>query len=356
MIPAETPKTAPSNRLGFLDWTRGFAVTIILQGHVFDSFSRKDLRTSGPFVLSQFFGGLAPALFLVLTGVTLAFMMHRNDKPEISLRRRWLRALRRAGYLFLLAFGLRFQLWLFALGQSQWTDLFRVDVLNCMGLSMALMSVLAMVSTQTRAHCAAILGMAMALASPLISEVDWSWVHPFIANYWVPSYAYFAIFPWGAFIALGISFGSILRLVDAPDRNRLMQWASIVGLAMVIGGQYFANLPYTAYSKSEFWLNSPMQVCVKTGVVLLLMSAAFVWSEYLSPNGWSWMRQLGTTSLLVYWVHIELVYGRWFGKYKESLTTPQVVASSLTLMVAMLGLSLLQTWWRKRSARAPVSV
>lgn len=352
MIPAEPAKTASSNRLGFLDWTRGFAVTIILQGHVFDSFSRKDLRTSGPFVLSQFFGGLAPALFLVLTGITLAFMMHRNDKPGISLRRRWLQALRRAGYLFALAFLFRFQLWLFALGTSHWTDLFRVDVLNCMGFSMALMSVLALVSTETRARCAAILGVGIAIASPIISAMDWSWVHPYLSNYWVPSYAYFAIFPWGAFIAFGICIGSILRMVEPADRNRLMQWASLAGLVMLIGGQYFANLPYSVYPKSDFWLDSPLQVCVKLGVVLLVMAAAFVWTEYLSPKGLSWMRQLGTTSLLVYWVHIELVYGRWFGEYKESLTTPLVVASSLTLIAAMLGLSLLQTWWRKRSASA----
>ena len=57
-------------------------------------------------------------------------------------------------------------------------------------------------------------------------------------------------------------------------------------------------------------------------------------------------RQLGTTSLLVYWVHIELVYGRWFGVWKEDLTVPQVVAFTLVLLVLMAILSVLRTRYR----------
>jgi hypothetical protein len=44
--------------------------------------------------------------------------------------------------------------------------------------------------------------------------------------------------------------------------------------------------------------------------------------------------------LLVYWVHIELVYGRWFGIWKESLTVPQVVLFSAVLVVLMTLLSI----------------
>ena len=43
-----------------------------------------------------------------------------------------------------------------------------------------------------------------------------------------------------------------------------------------------------------------------------MVSFAFLWTRYGARDGWSWVRQFGTTSLLVYWVHIELVYGRGF--------------------------------------------
>src|SRR5580704_17725272 len=100
-------------RLTFLDWSRGLAVVIMLQGHVFHSFNRTDLRTDGPFMLSQFFGGIGPAIFLVLTGITLSFLMDGRERQGLNAMGRWRAALRRAGYLFTLAFLFRFQLWAF---------------------------------------------------------------------------------------------------------------------------------------------------------------------------------------------------------------------------------------------------
>src|ERR1039458_7234790 len=111
-----------SGRLTFLDCARGLAVVIMLQGHVFHSFNRTDLRTDGPFMLSQFFGGIGPAIFLVLTGITLSFLMDRRERQGMNAMSRWRAALKRAGYLFTLAFLFRLQLWSFAFGQSPCTD------------------------------------------------------------------------------------------------------------------------------------------------------------------------------------------------------------------------------------------
>jgi hypothetical protein len=57
------------------------------------------------------------------------------------------------------------------------------------------------------------------------------------------------------------------------------------------------------------------------------------------------LQQLGTTSLLVYWVHIELVYGRWFGVAKESLSNVQCVFWSAVVIALMVGLSVVRTRW-----------
>ncbi len=45
-----------SQRLPYLDWVRGIAALVMLQGHVFNSFLRDDLREGGPYVMSQFAG------------------------------------------------------------------------------------------------------------------------------------------------------------------------------------------------------------------------------------------------------------------------------------------------------------
>ena len=67
------------------------------------------------------------------------------------------------------------------------------------------------------------------------------------------------------------------------------------------------------------------------------------WTRYAAPGGWSWVRQLGTTSLLVYWVHVELVYGRWLWMWKENLDLGQAAAVAVAVTLAMLLLSIAKT-------------
>ncbi len=350
MKPATTTPTTNNRdtggRLTFLDWSRGLAAVIMLQGHVFHSFAKPDLRGGGPFMLSQFFGGMGPAIFLVLTGITLAFLMDRSERKGLSAMGRWKAALRRGAYLFSLAFLFRLQLWLFGFPQSPWTDLFRVDILNCMGFAIGLMSVMAIFTTADRVRLCAGLGIAIAAASPLVSSADWSWMPPQLSAYFVPSYQYFAFFPWASFIAFGLSIGSLLRLAKPGHMNRIMQWGTLAGLVLIVGGQYFSNLPYSVYAKSEFWLDSPGLIVIKLGVVLLIMAFSFVWTEFAVGAAWSWLRQLGTTSLLVYWVHIELVYGRWFGALKESLGNVECTVAAVIVVASMLALSVGKTRWR----------
>ena len=72
-----------SYRLQYLDWVRGFGALIMLQGHVFDSFLKNDYRPGGAYLLSQFVGGMPPAIFLFLTGVTLAFLMDSTERKGL---------------------------------------------------------------------------------------------------------------------------------------------------------------------------------------------------------------------------------------------------------------------------------
>ena len=344
-------RKASSPRMPFLDWTRGLAATIMLQGHVFHAFARPDLRESGPYVISQFIGGMTPAIFLFLTGVTLAFLMHSMDRKLAHGKDRVLTALRRAAYLGILAFAFRFQLFLFGYPYSNVTDLLRVDILNCMALAILTMSGLALLKTPQRVEAGVIIGAAIAALSPVIASLPQSWLSGVVRMYLVPDPNFFAYFPWASFLAFGISAGSILRLVKEDQMHRLMQWSAILGFGLIITGQYFSNLPYSFYSSVDFWTNSPGLIVIKLGVIMVLLAVTFLWTSVGAGQGWSWVRQLGTTSLLVYWVHIELVYGRWFGGFKENLTIAQCALFSITLIMAMVGLSYLRTNGRWTSLR-----
>jgi hypothetical protein len=321
------------------------AATIMLQGHVFHAFARPELRDSGPYVISQFIGGIAPAIFLFLTGSTLAFMLDGKERKGNAKGDKVRAALHRAGYLLLLAFAFRFQLWLFGQPGSPWTDLLKVDILNCMALAIASLVWLAPMNTPQRVHAGVVAGFIIAVLSPIVASLPLDRLPRPIATYLTPDGNFFAYFPWASFVGFGISAGSILRLVTHDQLHRVMQWAAIIGFGLIISGQYFSNLPYSLYPSVDFWINSPGLIFIKLGVILVLLALAFLWTHHGAGGGWSWVRQLGTTSLLVYWVHIELVYGRWFGPWKETLTIGQCVFWALVLILAMIGLSYVRTRW-----------
>ena len=328
----------------------------MLQGHVFDSFTRTDLRQGGPFLMSQFAGGMPPAVFLFLLGVTFAFLMDSQERKGVSAGGRWAAALKRSGYLFAAAFAFRLQLWLFSFDQSSWTNLFRVDVLNCMGFALLIFSLMAVFRTEERIRLCAILGVAIAVASPVISSLDWTGTPEILRNYLVPDHTFFGFFPWAAFVAFGMSAGSVLRILKPDEVPAVMQWLGWGGLALAFSAYTISSMSISLYSNSDFWLNSPALILIKLGAIMILMAFSWVWNLRASTQQFSWVRQLGLTSLLVYWVHIELVYGRWFGSLKEQLTVGQTVFAAVITISLMLVLSLLRTNWPQvRNYFAPAS-
>jgi peptidoglycan/LPS O-acetylase OafA/YrhL len=334
-----------SQRLPYLDWVRGVAALVMLQGHVFQSFLRNDLRAGGTYQMSQFAGGMPPAVFLFLLGVTFAFLMDSQERKGVDSAGRWWAAFKRSGYLFAAAFAFRLQLWLFSIDVSPWTDLLRVDILNCMGLALLVFSVMAVFRTRERIRLCAILGAAIALASPLISNLDLSGVPVLARNYLVPDHAFFGLFPWASFVAFGMSAGSILRILKPEEVPATMQWFAWGGLAVAFSAYAFSNLGISFYPNADFWLNSPALIFIKLGAVLILIAFAWVWNLQTSARDWSWVRQFGLTSLLVYWVHVELIYGRWLGSFKETMTVGQAAVAAILTILLMLGLSLLRTNW-----------
>jgi hypothetical protein len=295
--------------------------------------------------MSQFAGGMPPAIFLFLLGVTFSFLMDSQERKGVSPGNRMLAAARRSGYLFAAAFAFRLQLWAFSLDLSEWKNLLRVDILNCMGLALLTMSVMAIFKTTERIRLCAVLGAAIACASPLISNTDWSWAPELLRHYIVPDHEYFSFFPWAAFVAFGMSAGSILRKLQPEDVAPTMQWMAWGGVALAFAAYTISDMSISVYPSSDFWLNSPALIFIKLGAVLMLIAFSYVWNLQMSAQQWSWVRQFGMTSLLVYWVHIELVYGRWLSVFKENLTVGETVAAAAAVIVLMLALSLVRTNW-----------
>src|SRR5436309_12221345 len=129
---------------------RGLAVVIMIQCHTFNSFTRADLRDGGPYVLSQFIGGMAAPLFLFMAGMTMGFQMENLVQREDDRRRRWWISLKRGAYVLGIAFLFRFTNWLFSIPRTTVDEITKVDILNCMAVGMIALSAAAMLTGRSR--------------------------------------------------------------------------------------------------------------------------------------------------------------------------------------------------------------
>lgn len=345
--PDNKPSAMRTDRLAFIDWARGVATIVMLQGHVWESLTDKDLRNTGVYMLSQFPGGTAPAVFLFLAGVTLSFLIDGRAKRGVDGHARIMAALRRAAYLGGLAILFRLQMFVFYWPNSPWQDLLRVDILNCMAAAMLVLAPLAALSRIGVIRGALAISAMIALGSPFLSDWKASTPDSLLRAYLAPDHIAFSLFPWGAFVAAGLACGTIFRCVKEEGREQLMQWTGWLGFAMAIGGQYFSNLPYGVYPRADFWLDSPLLTVCKLGLIFMVMSFAYFWNEWVPQvragaglgRRFSIPIQLGQTSLLIYWVHIEIVYGRTASLFYQKTGLWATAGFAVLVILLMIGLS-----------------
>jgi uncharacterized membrane protein len=331
---------------------RGVAVIVMIQCHTFNSLTRLDLRDGSAFVLSQFVGGMAAPLFLFMAGMTSAFQMDGLERREPNPLRRWRQALRRAGYILAIAFAFRLTNWMGSFPGGNWHEIFKVDILNCMGVAMAFFAAAAGVGRANRARVAVMGALGIAVLSPILANLNWEGAPSLLREYLVPipGRGHFPFFPCAAYLGFGIAVGAVIKQTAEERMERLMQWSVLAGFGLVFGGQYFANLPYSIYANSNFWTNSPALVLIRVGITLVLMPATYLWTEYWAHAGWSWVTTLGRNSLMVYWVHVVLVYGALAKPFKRTMNIAEVTLATAAVMALMVALSVVWLQWKSRSA------
>jgi hypothetical protein len=87
------------------------------------------------------------------------------------------------------------------------------------------------------------------------------------------------------------------------------------------------------------------------GLLLAILSGTYAWCRWGAGQwGFSPLIQLGQTSLLVYWVHIEFVYGRVSILPKHAVGIGVASVGVLAISIAMLLLSVWRTRWKRRGA------
>jgi uncharacterized membrane protein len=347
---------------------RGLACVLMFPTHCYDAWLSPAAKKSSFFLWSQLLGTLPAPLFLFLAGISVALVIGKSSATGIPAKQIAVNTIRRGTEILGLGLLFRLQEYLIAFPWAPWTDLFRVDILNTIGISIMFMGGMYWVvqacfvrrndrhsdqsSSWIFGASAVLSAAAISLATPLLWaswRPDWlpwpleSYVNG-VHNLGKPQAWLFPIFPWTGFAFAGLAFGFFLASAWARKREDLrVVVAAIAGILLIGGGRWLDRRPQL-YPVSDFWHTSPNFFLIRVGILLLVLFVVYSWCRWgLGSRGFSPLVQLGHTSLLVYWVHLEFVYGRLSILKKHSMSIGGASVGLLVIFLGMLMLSLLRT-------------
>jgi uncharacterized membrane protein len=320
--------------------------------HVIDSWTAAADRTTDAYYTMSFIGGVASPLFLFLAGVATAMSAASKGRREGSHVVGARLARRRGWEIF--ALGLIFRLQAQVLGWGPVENLFKVDMLNAMGLAIVGASYLWQWSSGRPRR---LIGFAIAtglitMITPLVRDSTWLAALPDpLEAYLRPAapYTAFPLFPWAGFLFAGALVGD---LIDASRKVRRRQlWLHdglALGAAAGVSLGWLASLQPPIYSSASFWHDSPTFFFIRLGLVTVLVPCAWI-LERLAPE--RFLRPLvtlGRSSLFVYWIHIEMVYGVIAEPLKAQLPLWMSLTATALMTTCLYGLVLLKNTWLAR--------
>ena len=359
------------SRLAYIDWMRGLACVLMFQTHCYDSWLSPQARKSSSLIIWSQLGGTLPApLFIFLSGVSFALVTERLRQKGAARNAIAKQTILRAAEIF--GMGLLFRVQEFALGYpwSPWTDLLRVDVLNILGLSMMLMGVLCWATGGGNVAGARmrtlVTGLCAAAIVAMITPPLWTTYRPRFLPWPLESYIngvhvfdkpqpwLFPLFPWSAFAFAGLAVGFYL-FSNFAKRKEALAFTLLGGAGVAAGllSILFDSSRFRLYAVYDYWHSNPSFFLMRCGILLVILFLVCAWCRWgFAQKGFSPIIQLGNTSLLVYWVHIEFVYGRFSILPKGQCSALKATAGLLTVFLAMVLLSLARTTWKKRKLKA----
>ncbi len=349
---------ALKERKAYLDWLRGLAVAIMVEAHVVDAWTREADRHSTPYFWAVFVAGIAAPLFLFLAGVSLA-MAASSRANTVGHAAAAATARLRGWQIFALAFLFRLQSQL--LGWGAFINFLKVDILNVMGLAMVAAGALWALSS-SRASRIAIFGFAtvsVTMLTPILREAAWPGFLPAPVEWYFRPAAgrsTFTIFPWAGFLFAGAIAGDLVAAARTRSADlRLQAGLLVAGIAGIALG-YSASFRPSIYPVANFWTSSPTFFFIRLGIATTLVPVAWLAENksglfFHGPEGrknrpdlFSALATLGRSSLFVYWIHVEMVYGALGRPLHRALP----LAGSIVATLLLCALLYVITLWKNR--------
>jgi uncharacterized membrane protein len=308
-------RSGPRPRRLYIDWARGLAVLLMIEAHTIDAWTLRAAKQTTAFQDATLLGGFAAPLFLWLAGLAVMLSAARVALRENSRSAAVEAICRRGLEIFILAFLFRLQAFAVTPGSYPVT-IFRVDILNIIGPAVVACGLLWGVSRTTARLVIAcsVAATVFAMMTPIVRVMPAVNLLPIWLQWYIRpagDYTTFTMFPWAGFVFAGGASGALIAAAREGNSERRLQIVlGLIGAGLVGLGWYTAHQT-GIYRTASFWTTSPTWFAVRVGIMMLALAGLFGLSRIAERHQivCAPFARLGRSSLFVYWIHVELVYG-----------------------------------------------
>jgi hypothetical protein len=320
---------------------RALAVAEMIHGHSLDGLLDVGLRNTGFFVNWTQVRGYTAPVFLFASGFALAVatLPRINDYSRFS--KDLLRRIRRLlfvillGYLMYLPF-FSLRKTILSVGTPGWDNFLQVDILRCIGVSALMIQAWFLLKPKKEVTWAVLglLTLTLPLLTPYVrNSALVAGLPAFIRYYFVDSR--FPLFYYSSFLFLGFLLGYLF----SDKKDHWLSYAVSIALALIVVALILSRLGLMA-SLHRFMTKAGVII----GLTVLLERCEGVWQSMPRPA-----KYFGQESLIVYVVHLMIVYGSVLNTgltsyWGKTLSYTEVYLFIIWLMAAMV---LLAYVWHK---------
>lgn len=337
---------------------RGLAVVIMIGAHVFGAWTRPADKTTEAYSWVVMIAGMAAPMFLFTAGVAVALAGAGRVRRGASVAEASRTLMWRGCQIFGLAFLFRLQSWLLAPGAPA-VGLLKVDILNIMGPALIGGAWLWGRTSPGRWRIVAA-GAAAAFfggITPVVRSSEVLGVLPDAVEWYLrpsPRGTNFTLFPWAGFVFAGLVAGELIGTARGrPTEARASAGLLITGALCAVAAYGASYLP-AVFEGSTFGTSAPSFFALRVGLLVFALGGCYFYTRRWVEGRWSALVHFGRTSLFVYWIHVEMVYGIFSGPLHRRLPVGGSLGAFVIFTLFLLGLSLLKTravaWYRSVQA------
>jgi uncharacterized membrane protein len=339
---------ATKNRALFIDLLKGLALAVMIEVHIFNSLLIPELRGSWWWPSLNFINGLVAPSFTFTSGMVFVLSLQKGTDELRKFGKDFWKKISRIGFIFLAGYALHIPYFSFRkimshLDFDTLSRFFVVDVLQVIatGLLILLFAKIIFKSDRTFYDFSAVATFLVLLLGPFAWRIDFANYLPvFFSQYFNRMHgSLFPVFPWWAFLFAGAYTSKIY--INARSLGKEKQFARQLLFSGTVF--YIASVLFLYVFFPQTFANiipHPFFFLERFGVIIFMLGAGWFYINS-KENYKSFLLDVSRESLLVYWIHLQLIYRPIFVEksladtYGNKLNLPESALVTFIIIVVM---------------------